>query len=104
MQKHHGLGPSPDYLLYDSEETTPFEVGEVKCPFSKEEMTMLLVRTHHFLSMPNDKQSKPTLKRSHDYYYQVQGPMATCKVKWADFIVYTRKDTFRERIYFDHEL
>ena len=40
MQKHHGLGPRPDYLLYDSEETTPFDVGEVKCPFSKEEVTI----------------------------------------------------------------
>lgn len=34
------IGASSDYLLYDSEETTPFEKGEVKCPFSMKEMTI----------------------------------------------------------------
>ena len=55
-----------------------------------------------FLTAPNDKQT--TVKRNHHYYYQLQGFMTTCKVKWGDFIVYTKQDIFSERIYFDHKL
>ena len=52
------LGASPDCLLYDSEETTPFGVGEVKCPFSKKEMTIneACEDSSFFLSVPDDKQ------------------------------------------------
>jgi hypothetical protein len=103
------LGASPDCLLHDASETTPFGVGEVKCPFSKKEMTIedACEDSSFFLTAPsNDKQTTgtPTLKRNHQYYYQLQGLMATCKVKWGDFIVYTKQDIFSERIYFDHEL
>ena len=47
---------------------------------------------------------QPKLKSKHNYYYQLQGLMSTCNVKWADFIVYTKKETFSERVYFDEEL
>jgi hypothetical protein len=88
----------------------PFGVGEVKCPISKKEMTIEDACESEDLSFvlmapSNDKQTTgtPTLKRNHQYYYQLQGLMATCKVKWGDF-VYTKQYIFSERIYFDHEL
>ena len=34
------LGASPDCLLYDPSEENPYGIGEVKCPFSKKDMTI----------------------------------------------------------------
>ena len=96
------LGASPDCLLYDPTESKPYGIGEVKCPFSKKEMTI-----EHACDDPTfflEKKSKPTLKKNHNYFYQIQGLMATCNVEWADLIVYTEEDIVSERIYFDHEL
>ena len=44
------------------------------------------------------------MNKNHNYYYQLQGLMATCNVKWADLIAYTTVDVFSERIYFDNAL
>ena len=38
------LGTSPDCLLYDPTESKPYDFGEVKCPFSKKEMTIAVMR------------------------------------------------------------
>ena len=57
-----------------------------------------------FMLPANDENPTPTLKRNHNYYYQLQGLMATCNVEWADFIVYTMEEVFSERIYFENEL
>ena len=47
---------------------------------------------------------KPALKRSHNYFYQIQGLMTTCNVERAVLIVYTEKDIVSERVYFDNDL
>ena len=44
------------------------------------------------------------LKRNHAYYFQIQGTMATLQLEWCDFVVYTSKDIFIERIHFDSSL
>jgi len=45
-----------------------------------------------------------TLKRTHHYYYQVQGQMAISDRKWCDFIVWTCSGKISvERIYFDQD-
>jgi hypothetical protein len=74
------LGASPDCLLHDPNEEMSFGLGEVKCPSSKKEMTIAEAcqDSSFFLVSPSDKQTKPTLKRNHSYYYQVQGLMAAC--------------------------
>ena len=41
------------------------------------------------------------LKRDHAYYAQVQGQMGVTRAKWCDFIVYTGKGLYIERIPFD---
>ncbi|XP_028416374.1 uncharacterized protein LOC114540378 [Dendronephthya gigantea] len=96
------LGASPDCLLYDPTECTNYGIGEVKCPFSKKEMTIDSACDDPTFFL--EHKSKPTLKRNHNYFYQIQGLMATCNVEWADLIVYTENDLFSERIYFDTEL
>ena len=100
------LGASPDCLLHDPDEEMPLGSGEVKCPSPKKDMTIseACQDPSFFLAAPSNKQSKPTLKHNHNCYFQVQGLMAACKVKWADFIVYTKQETFSERIYFNTEL
>ena len=46
-----------------------------------------------------ENKSKPTLKRNHNCFYQIQGLMATCNVEWAELIVYTEKDIVSEQCY-----
>ena len=41
------------------------------------------------------------LKRNHAYFTQVQGQMGVTGCKWCDFIVYTSKGLYVERIPFE---
>ena len=50
-----------------------------------------------------EKDGKPSLKRGHVYYDQVQGLMGLTGAQWCDFIVYTRKGLSVERIMFDQD-
>ena len=97
------LGASPDFLIGDCKEPSPYGIGEVKCPFSKREMTIeeacAADKTFYLASCSG----KVGLKKNHAYYYQVQGIMATLQTKWSDFIVLTNKDLHVERIYFDSD-
>uniref|UniRef100_A0A1X7U1U0 Uncharacterized protein n=1 Tax=Amphimedon queenslandica TaxID=400682 RepID=A0A1X7U1U0_AMPQE len=45
--------------------------------------------------------NKIHLKKSQDYYYQVQGALAITKVEWCDFVVWTTKDMHIKRIIFN---
>lgn len=38
------------------------------------------------------------LKKSHNYYYQVQGQLATTQLPWCDFVVWTPHGTTIQRI------
>ena len=52
-----------------------------------------------FMEKVDDTQCR--LKRDHAYYAQVQGQMGVTGAKWCDFIVYTSKGMYVERIAFD---
>ena len=52
------------------------------------------------LSITNDKLS---LKRTHNYFYQVQTAMLCTETKWCDFVVKTTVDIHIERITFDED-
>ena len=43
------------------------------------------------------------LKRDNPYYAQVQGQMGVTGTRWCDFIVYTRKGLYVQRIPFDSQ-
>lgn len=45
--------------------------------------------------------SECKLKEDHPYYAQVQGQMAVTGARWCDFIVYTSKGIYIQRILFD---
>ena len=96
------LGASRDFLVFDCKEPTSFGIGEVKCPFSKKNLSIedACNDKNFFLDKLN---GKITLKRTHNYFYQIQGCMATLNVRWCDIVVFTNVDLYIERIYFDNE-
>ena len=50
------------------------------------------------------KDGKVTLKRNHNYFFQIQGQMAICKRNWCDFVIMKTKEMIIERIIFDPKL
>ena len=44
---------------------------------------------------------KPTLKKQHDYYYQIQGTLYVTGRPWCDLFIWTPNGTFTERISYD---
>ena len=70
------------------------------CPFTKFQVTPLEARTDPKFVMEklNDADCRPN--RDQEYYAQVQGQTDLTAAKWCDFIVYTRKGLYVERIPF----
>lgn len=96
------LGASPDFLVFDPTEEAQIGVGEVKCPFSKRNLSLQeACKDKNFFLEWNNGEAK--LKTKHNFFYQIQGCMATLHVKWCDFVVHTEVDLHVERVYFDHK-
>ena len=47
-----------------------------------------------------EKDGKFSLDRTHAYYYQIQLQMFVLKRKFCDFVIWSKKEIFIERIYF----
>ena len=89
------LGASPDGKVCDNGQCG---LVEIKCPFTARSMTIsdaCDTLRDFFLSKDNNV---ITLKKSHAYYAQVQGQLMISGYPFCDFIVYTQKDSFVERI------
>lgn len=95
------LGASPDAKVIDKGCTLCFGLGEVKCPYTKFHVTPLEACSDPKFFMEKVSDSNCRLKRDHEYYAQVQGQMGVTGAKWCDFIVYTSKGLYVERIPFD---
>ena len=96
------LGCSPDGIVF--EDIVPVGCIEVKCPYSKRDMTLAEANAsdkNFFLKLIDGKLK---LKRNHVYFYQCQGVMNIVGLNWIDFIVYTPKDLYIERIEVDRIL
>ena len=95
------LGASPDGLIAQNGEL----LGgiEIKCPYSKRHMLVSESCEDKNFFMVNTELG-PTLKKSHYYYYQCQGVMNIVGLQWMDFVVYTEKDLYVERINCDSSL
>ncbi len=89
------LGASPDGLL--AQDGTLVGGVEIKCPFTKRDM-MISDACNDKTFFMADTTSGPKLKESHPYYYQCQGVMNIVGLSWIDFIVYTEKDLFVQRL------
>ena len=70
-------------------------------PIHKENMTIKEAAENDknfFLKLSDGKHK---LKTNHAYYFQCQGVMNILELPWIDFIVFTTRDMFVERIYRD---
>ena len=78
---------------------------EIKCPFRAQDAPLINLSTgksNNFFLKHSEGQF--SLKRNHDYYYQIQGQLHILKRQWCDFVVWTpRKDDYAlERIHYDN--
>ena len=79
---------SPDGKVIDTaEQDNPFGIIEIK----HRNVPLETVCSGDSQFHQEIKDSFPALKRSHRYYYQVQGHMGITGPKWCDFITYTFK-------------
>lgn len=89
------LGASPDYIVFDpSENDDPFGLLELKC------LQCLSVRNAKCLRLVNGELK---LRKSHEYYYQIQGQLGLTGMQWCDLMVLCKDDWHIERIYFDED-
>ena len=86
--------------MIDYTAESPFGLAEVKCPYSKFQVTpMAACDDRVFCCIVENGHVK--LKQNHAYYSQVQGQMGVTGAKWVDFIIYTNVGLSVERIDFD---
>ena len=88
------LGCSPDRRVYDPS-IDEYGFLEIKCPSNDK------VSDCKCLKMLNTELS---LKRSHDYFYQIMGQLGITGLAWCDFFIMTTVDYHKERIFFDIEV
>jgi hypothetical protein len=94
------LGASPDGLV-TNEGGEKCGIIEIKCPYSCRKMSSLLDGCQKLKTLfCEEVNGEVHVKRTHNFYYQVQGAMALAKVEWCDFIVWTPNDMTVERISF----
>ena len=99
------FGSSPDGVVIDSVDSTYKGLLEVKCPYTKRDVspTEACKDPNFYCYIADD--GKFTLKRCHQYYDQVQLQLYVSSdlCEWCDFCVYTTKGLMIERIYSDSE-
>ena len=93
------LGASPDRVV-TGDGSIDSGLVEIKCPLSAVDCSLeeFAKNRSSCLHIVNDEIH---LKRSHSYYYQVLGQMATTHNQWCDFVVWSPSSLFIERIHFD---
>lgn len=95
------LGASPDAKVCEDGLTG---ILEVKCPFNSREKTIqeAVETTNAFCLSVQD--GVLSLKKTHDYFYQVHAQLMVTGAMYCDFVVYTSKDIYIERVLPDCEL
>lgn len=97
------LGATPDGKVIDKSTYNHFGLLEIKCPYSFRNQTPAEAAENSKCCL-EDVAGQLQLKRSHNYYLQVTGQMALAGVNWCDFVFYTNKGLFVERILFNKKL
>ncbi|KAJ4926853.1 hypothetical protein JOQ06_014598 [Pogonophryne albipinna] len=89
------LGASPDGVAFDPTEYPQFGLVEFKCPNVPNYVDCKYVQMEC---------GSPKLKKSHAYYWQVQGQLLVSGMQWCDFVVWAQEDYLVQRIYTDPEV
>ena len=94
------MAASLDGIVQDPSQIEGKRTGilEIKCPYSGRTMTPEAAsqEINRFCSTLNNGQV--TLKKKHNYHYQVQGQLAITELPWCDFIVWTPQGMSVQRI------
>jgi len=93
------LACSPDVICDPDSETTP-RLAEYRCQASAQEMTPTeATENHRNFCLHEVSDTQIALRKNHNYYYyQVQGVMAVTRRSWCDFVVWTPRGIYIERI------
>ena len=108
--EHPELACSPDELVLNpnlkDHELQHNGLLEIKCPKLLEDIDV-----HDFLCKLSKKQlsnfclaktdGQIYLKKEHPYFYQIQMQLACTGLKWCDFVLWSSKSYFVERVLFD---
>ena len=98
--EHPWLAASPDGLVEDPSEVEGRNQGilEIKCPYSARTLTpeAACQELNRFCS--NLVDGRVSLKKTHNYYFQVQGQLAITQRPWCDFCIWTPHGISVERI------
>ena len=89
------LACSPDRRVYDPSEANPWGTLEIKCSLSDSVVELPYLK---------EVNGALKLKKSHSYYYQVNGPLLLSETTWVDFFVWCKNDYHLERIRSDSEM
>lgn len=84
------LGATPDGLVYDPSEKPKYGLVHVRCP---------KIRSFVDCQFLDFQFGILELRKSHRYYWQMQGEMMVTGMAWCDFVVYTEDDILVQRIY-----
>jgi hypothetical protein len=98
------LAATPDGLVYCPHCKPYHGIIEVKCPCSLRDLHPLEATKLSNFICELDCHGGLKLKRSHAYYFQVQGQLAISKRSWCHFIVWTNKGLQYETIHYDKEI
>jgi len=91
------LGCSPDRRVYDEDEVEKWGLLEIKCSMAEHLSNLKYLKC-------NERTGKYSLKKNHQYYYQVMGCLGLTGSCWSDFFVYCKSEFHCERIYFDEQM
>ena len=97
------LGASPDRKVIDPGSIRPYGLVEIKVMYKYSKLTPEEAAEKGDFFLEKLPGEKIQLKHTDERYFQVQGQMAISKVDWCDFVVYSTKEIFVERIPFDKQ-
>ena len=98
---HPWIAASPDGLVNDPSSSDPFGLVEYKNPYSHRNSDLQTAAKSKDFCLTVNVEGKLCLKKTHHYYYQLQGAMFCTDRKWCDFVVRTNEDLHIERITWD---
>ncbi|KAL9963241.1 hypothetical protein ACROYT_G032421 [Oculina patagonica] len=96
---HPYLGASPDGLVHCK--CCGAGACEIKCPFCHKNDDIATATKDKNFCLEQTPTGGHQLKRSHQYYYQVQLQLLCSTLKYIDFVVWTQNGLFIERIFPD---
>lgn len=96
------IGASPDGVVTCS--CCGKGLLEIKCSYTYQNEHPMKACEDNNYHVYCDENKDIRLKYSSPWYLQVQGQMGVCKLKWCDFVFYTKKGIAIDRITFDHEI